>query len=506
MSAVAAVLRAAPVPTTTGPSIDERVSEVVGPTFGRITDTVFYAVPIGGASLPLIVVWLIAAALFFTGYLGFLNVRGFRHALDLVRGKHSDPADAGEVSHFQALATAVSGTVGLGNIAGVAAAISIGGPGATFWMITAGFLGMSTKLAECTLGVKYRNTHADGTVSGGPMYYLERGVAQVTGRSGLGKTLAVMFAVFAIGGALGGGNMFQSNQATQQIVNVTGGADSPVADVRWAVGLCFAIAVGIVIIGGIRSIARVTEKVVPFMAALYVLACLTVIAFNFSAVPDAFGQIVSGAFSPEGVAGGFVGVLITGFQRAAFSNEAGIGSASIAHSAVKTKEPATEGYVSLLEPFIDTIVICTMTALVIVITGTWQGSEGRGGVELTSNSFATVIDWFPNVLAVAVVLFAFSTMLSWSYYGMKATGYLFHDSARAELVFKVVFVVFTVIGATLSLEPVIGVSDAMIFLMSVPNVIGLYILARVLRRELRGYRERRAEQGASVPSAPQAPG
>lgn len=500
---VLAAVAAAPVlGSTETDTIDQRVSDLVGPTFGAITNAVFYAVPIGGASLPLIVVWLIAAAVFFTLYLGFLNIRGFKHAIELVRGKHSDPEDAGEVSHFQALATAVSGTVGLGNIAGVAAAISIGGPGATFWMITAGFLGMSTKLAECTLGVKYRNTHADGSVSGGPMYYLERGVGQVTGRRGLGKTLAVMFAVFAMGGALGGGNMFQSNQATEQIINVTGGADSPLADLRWLIGVGFAVAVGAVIIGGIRSIARVTEKVVPFMAVLYLLACFVVIGSNLGAVPGAFGQIVSGAFSPEGIAGGFVGVLITGFQRAAFSNEAGIGSASIAHSAVRTKEPATEGYVSLLEPFIDTIVICTMTALVIVITGTWVGTEGRGGVELTSNSFATVVPWFPNVLAVAVVLFAFSTMISWSYYGMKATGYLFDDSARAELVFKVVFVVFTVIGATLALEPVIGVSDAMIFLMSVPNVIGLYILARVLRRELRGYRDRRAEQGADVPAAP----
>jgi AGCS family alanine or glycine:cation symporter len=359
-------------------------------------------------------------------------------------------------------------------------------------MILAGFLGMSTKLAECTLGVKYRNEHADGTVSGGPMYYLEKGVGAVTGSRAFGKTLAVIFAIACIGGSLGGGNMFQANQATAQIVEVTGGETSPFAKYNWVIGLAFAIAVGIVIIGGIRSIARVTEKLVPFMAVLYLTAGLVVLGANLGSIPGAIGDIITGAFSPEGITGGFVGVLIVGFQRAAFSNEAGIGSASIAHSAVRTKEPSTEGHVALLEPFIDTIVICTMTALIIVITGAYQDPAAAelGGVALTSNAFQTVIPWFPNVLAVAVVLFAFSTMISWSYYGMKATGYLFNDSAKAELVFKFVFVVFTVIGAAMSLGPVIDFSDSMIFLMSIPNLIGLYILSRVLRKELAQYRNK----------------
>ena len=471
-------------------SLDERISDAMTPIADAVTSVVFFAVSIGGTELPLIVLWLVIAGAFFTLYLGFLNIRGFRHAIDLVRGQYSKPEDAGEVSHFQALATAVSGTVGLGNIAGVAVAISIGGPGATFWMILAGFLGMSTKLAECTLGVKYRNEHADGSVSGGPMYYLQRGVAAVTGSGGLGKTLAILFAIFCIGGALGGGNMFQANQATAQIQAVTGGADSPIADLNWLIGLVFAIAVGMVIIGGIRSIARVTEKLVPFMAVIYLTAGVIVIAFNLDAVPGAFADILRGAFNPEGVAGGAIGALIVGFQRAAFSNEAGIGSASIAHSAVRTQHPSTEGHVALLEPFIDTIVICTMTALIIVITGAYLDPDAAelGGVALTSDAFETVIPWFPNVLAVAVVLFAFSTMITWAYYGMKATGYLFDDSAKAELVFKFVFVTFTVIGASLSLGPVIGVSDSMIFLMAIPNVIGLYILARTLKREIEGYR------------------
>lgn len=471
--------------------IDETVQQYFGPVSDWIVDKVFFAVDINGASVPLIVLWLIIAAIFFTIWLGFPQFN-LKHSINLVRGRYSKPEDAGEVSHFQALATAVSGTVGLGNIAGVAVAISLGGPGATFWMIVAGFFGMAAKMAECTLGVMYRRKHADGTVSGGPMYYLRDGVRQVTGNAALGRFLAAFFAVCCIGGALGGGNMFQANQATAQIVAVTGGDDSFFADLNWLVGLGFAIAVGAVIIGGIKSIARVTEKVVPLMAGIYLTACLVVILGSLSEVPGAMGDIISGAFSPEGVAGGFIGVLMVGFQRAAFSNEAGIGSASIAHSAVKTEEPATEGFVALLEPLIDTIIICTMTALTIVITGAWDDPDAAdlGGVGLTSRAFESVIPWFPTVLAVAVIMFAFSTMISWSYYGMKATGYLFGDSTTAELVFKVVFCIFTVIGASMSLEPVIGFSDAMIFMMSIPNVIGLYILAKVLRNEITAHLSR----------------
>ncbi len=456
-----------------------------------LTGWVFYSVDIGGATLPLIVVWLVVAGAFFTAWLGFMQVRGPKLSVDLVRGKYSSPDDAGEVTHFQALATAVSGTVGLGNIAGVAVAISLGGPGATFWMIIAGLLGMATKMAECMLGVKYRRYHEDGSVSGGPMYYLRHGLAE-RGMAGLGKVLAVFFAIFMIGGAVGGGNMFQSNQATAQIVAVTGGEGSFLGDNPWIVGLVFAAAAGAVIIGGIKSIARVTEKVVPFMAVLYLTACVIVIVWNIGSVPAAFGDIFSGAFTGEGVAGGVVGALIVGFQRAAFSNEAGLGSASVAHSAVKTEEPATEGFVAMLEPFIDTVVICTMTALTIVITGVWNDPDATelGGVDLTSRSFETVLPWFPVVLAVAVVLFAFSTMLSWSYYGMKATGYLFGDSTVAENVFKVFFLILTVIGSVAALDKVLAFSDSAIFLMSIPNIIGLYILARVIRKEIWGYYDR----------------
>jgi AGCS family alanine or glycine:cation symporter len=479
--------------------IDERIQETLGPIADRITEVVFYGVPVGDTQVRLIVLWLIAAAVFFTFYLGFMSIRGFKHAIDLVRGRYSNPDDAGEVSHFQALATAVSGTVGLGNIAGVAVAIAVGGPGATFWMALAGFLGMSSKMAECTLGVKFRKENPDGSVSGGPMYYLSRGLA-VQGKAGLGRVLAILFAIFCIGGALGGGNMFQANQATQQIINVTGGEDSAFVDLRWLIGLIFAVAVGLVIIGGIKSIARVTEKLVPAMAVVYVTACVVVIFGNIGEVPAAFGEIFQGAFAPPAAVGGVLGVLIVGFQRAAFSNEAGIGSAAIAHSAVRTKQPATEGYVALLEPFIDTVVICTMTALTIVISGAWADPDAAelGGVTLTSRAFESVLPWFPNVLAVAVVLFAFSTMISWSYYGMKATRYLAGDSVLAENLFKLVFCIFVVIGASLALGPVIGISDSMIFLMAIPNVLGLYLMAKVIKKEITQYRQK-LNDGEIVP-------
>ena len=466
--------------------IDTAINEAIAPISNVIVSIIFYSVPVFGVQFPLIVMWLVIAAAIATIYFNFIAFRAFKHAMELIRGDYSDPKDAGEVSHFQALATALSGTVGLGNIAGVAIAVSIGGPGATFWMILAGLMGMSLKFAECTLGVKYRNEYADGSVSGGPMYYLSKGLAEKN-MAGLGKVLAVFFAVCCIAGALGGGNMFQANQSFQQIVNITGGETGFMADKGWLFGLIVAGIVGSVIIGGIKSIARVTEKVVPFMAVVYCTAALIIILANITEVPAAFGAIIGGAFSPEGVAGGAIGALIQGFKRAAFSNEAGVGSASIAHSAVRTKEPITEGLVALHEPFIDTVVICTMTALVIVITGSYSNEAGMSGVELTSSAFESVFPWFPYILALAVVLFAFSTMISWSYYGVKCWTYLFGEGQKTELVFKVIFCIFVVIGSSMSLGPVVDFSDSAIFAMAVANIIGLYILFPVVKQELQSY-------------------
>lgn len=457
------------------------------PVADAASSFIFYSVPMFGADVPLIVLWLIAGGLYFTAYLGFINVRGFRHAIHLVRGKFASDRDPGEISQFQALTTAVSGTVGIGNIAGVAVAISIGGPGATFWLIVAGLLGMSTKFVECTLGVMYREER-DGVVSGGPMYYLQKGLAERRWPR-LGRGLGIFYALSMVIGCLGIGNMFQSNQAAVILMDVTGGADSIFAGNAWVIGLILAVAVGAVIIGGIRSIAATTSRLVPGMALLYVISALAVIIMNADAVPGAFAAIWHGAFNPTGVAGGLIGVMIIGFRRAVFSNEAGLGSAAIAHSTAKTKEPISEGYVALLEPFIDTVVICTMTALVIITTVYDPSLAGTSvaGIELTTKAFASTISWSGIPLAIAAILFAYSTMIAWSYYGLKAFTYLVGDSKAADIGFKLFFLLFVVLGSSIQLSALIDLSDALVFIVAIPNLIGLYLLAPVVKQELKRY-------------------
>lgn len=514
--------------TTKALTIDETIDQ----TFKPIADTwggiIFFEIYPG---VPFVLILLVFSAAFFTVVFGFVNIRRFPLAINVVRGKYDeieqgggesavhdtdtinvvegdlpdtirDESVHGEVSHFQALATAVSGTVGLGNIAGVAVAIAVGGPGATFWMIVCGLLGMSTKFVECTLGVKYRDIEKDGTVYGGPMYYLSNGFKDI-GMGGFGKVLAVIFAIMCVGGSFGGGNAFQSNQATVQITTMTGLEGGAIKTI---IGIIMAILVGVVIIGGIKRIAKVTEKVVPLMAGIYILASIIIILFNIGHLPQAVSEIITGAFSPVAAVGGLIGALLVGFQRAAFSNEAGAGSAAIAHSAVNTKYPASEGVVALLEPFIDTVVICTMTALVIVmfnITDTsTQGLfaygdvvnkevliEGVrvGGVDLTSRAYDAVLPGFRYILTVAIVLFAFSTMISWSYYGLQAWKYLFGRSTAADITYKILFCIFVVIGAAISLGSVIDFSDAMIFAMVFPNMIGLYFLFPKVKQEMKRY-------------------
>ena len=481
----------------------KKIADAVG-------SVIFYPVSIGSHSVPVVLLVLIGGAMFFTLYFKFANFTLVGKAIKVVKGdfdelekRSTDPAEGdstpggdvfetikvddaeGEVTHFQALTAALSATVGLGNIAGVAVAIAVGGPGATFWMILAGFLGMASKFVECTLGVKYREVTEDGTVHGGPMYYLSKGLKE-KGLAKLGKVLAIFFAIMCVGGSFGGGNMFQANQAAAQITErfgIEGGAAGLIF------GIIMAILVGVVIIGGIKRIGSVTEKVVPFMAVIYVGAALIIIGMNYSLIPTAFGMIFDGAFNSSAALGGVIGVLIVGFQRAAFSNEAGVGSAAIAHSAVKTKYAASEGIVALLEPFIDTVVICTMTALVIVITNIdgeflVYGAQGVQGVRLTTTAFETAIPGFSWVLTIAVVLFAISTMLSWSYYGLQAWKFLFGRGRTADIIYKVLFLLFIVVGASISLGAVIDFSDAMIFAMVFPNVIGLVILAPKVKEEL----------------------
>ena len=486
--------------------LDQRINEAFTPVANWWEGLILHNFP--GTGIPTIIFLLVGGALFFTFYFGFVNVRHFSTAINTVRGKYdnadqqsnkavSEENEEGEVSHFQALATAVSGTVGNGNIAGVALAIAVGGPGATFWMILCGLLGMSTKFVECTLGVKYRDVGDDGTVYGGPMYYLTKGLNE-KGFGTLGKILAGIFAFLCVGASFGGGNAAQSNQAAMQLVDsfgMTGGS------ARTIIGVIMMILVGIIIIGGIKRIASVTEKIVPFMALMYLIACLYIILTNFNFVDDAFGMIFSQAFSPQAGLGGLLGVLITGFRRAAFSNEAGAGSASIAHSAVKTNYAASEGLVALLEPFIDTVVICTMTALVIIIfngDNTVFDYGGVGGVVMiegvpaegagiTAAAFAKYISFSGPFLTIAVVLFAISTMISWSYYGLQSWMYIFGKSKVSELTYKSLFLIFIVIGAAGDMSSVWAFSDAMILALVFPNMIGLLLLYPRVKEELNNY-------------------
>ncbi|HEU5049382.1 MAG TPA: alanine/glycine:cation symporter family protein [Gemmatimonadales bacterium] len=465
-----------------------RTDRVVGVMNGWLAAVFFWDVLFwdDAHTFPLVVFWLILGATYLTIRMGFINLRGFRHAVNVTRGRYSNPADAGEVSHFQALSAALSATVGLGNIAGVAIAVSIGGPGATFWMILAGLLGMSSKFAECTLGQKYREVRPDGRLMGGAMYYLSKGLAELD-MPKFGRVLAVIFAILCIGGSFGGGNMFQVNQsmnALQEMVPL-------LTTYPWVYGLIMVLITGIVIIGGIRRIATVADKIVPFMCGLYVVASLVVIIVSHEAIPGAFRAIIDGAFTPGAAYGGFIGVLVQGFRRAAFSNEAGAGSAAIAHSAARTPYPVREGIVALLEPFIDTVVVCTMTALVIVITGAYanpayaQLIADNQGAALTSRAFGEHITWFPLVLGLAVMLFAYSTMISWSYYGERCWVYLFGDGTTR--VYQVLFLVFTFLGSIVTAANVLDFGDLMILGMAFPNLVGVLLLSGKVRRDLDSY-------------------
>jgi alanine or glycine:cation symporter, AGCS family len=478
---------------------EQAINDFFTPVADAVSSVIFYAPTIGGVEVPLIVFWLVAAAAIFTVYFRGIQFRSLGTAWRLVRGKYSRASDPGEVTHFQALSSAVSGTVGLGNIAGVGVAVTLGGAGATFWMIVAGLLGMCTKFVECTLGVKYREIHEDGTVTGGPFRYLPVAFERFGSTASRGLTLVFAFALFMFGAV--GGNMFQANQTFAQAREVTGGEDGFLGSSGSALifGIILAIGVGLVILGGITSIAKVTSRLVPTMAIGYLITCLLVILGNFANVPAAIAEIVSGAFQPEGVAGGAIGVLIIGFQRAAFSNEAGVGSAPIAHSAVKTKHPVSEGFVSLFEPFIDTVVVCTMTALTIVIADTAYYSDARetvaaggdapDGVVVTSRAFETFLPQFPVLLAIAVALFAFSTLITWSYYSMKAWTTMFGRSPRSELTFKVVFCLFTVVGTVMTFTSVLTFADSMLFVCAIVNLLACYLLLPKVREELNDFRE-----------------
>ena len=464
-------------------NIDEKIETLFQPISELITSIIFGSFSAFETNIPFIVVWLVFASLFFTFYFNFVNLRFFNRAVMVASGKFDKPSDPGEVSHFQSFTAAMSGTIGLGNIAGVAVAISIGGPGATLWMIITAFFGMTLKFVEVSLGHKYRIIHKDGTVSGGAIRYLSRGLEEC-GYKNFGKVLAIFFAICCIGGSFGGGNMFQANQAFQQIIEATGGENSFLHDKGWLAGLVFAFVAGSIIIGGIKSIGKVTEKLVPIMALIYIFSCLFIIISNYNLIPDTVLSIFSSAFNLEASVGGLLGSLIAGVKRAVFSNESGIGSAPIAYAAAKSSNYLNTGFMSLLSPVVDTIFVCSMTAFVIIITGVGQNADGIQGVELTSRAFESVFSWFPTILAVAITLFALSTLITWSYYGLRCWTYLFGMSRSSRFSYKIIFLSFTVIGTSMNLESVINFSDSMIFAMSIPNIIGLYFLASKVKKDI----------------------
>ncbi len=442
-----------------------------------------------GTGVPIIVAWLSFGAIFFTIRMRFINLRGFAHALHVTRGDYDDPNDTGEVTHFQALTSALSATVGLGNIAGVAIAVGSGGPGAIFWMIMAGFFGMTSKFVECTLAQMYRQVDPDGRVLGGPMRYLQQGLAE-KGMGKLGWVLAILFTILCIGGSFGGGCAFQVVQSLGLVAEQV-----PLLDeYRWVYGLVMMFFVGIVIIGGIRRIAATAEKLVPSMCLIYVATAFIILLLDYTKIPWAFGEILRGAFTDNALYGGFLGVLVMGVKRAAFSNEAGVGSAAIAHSAAKTEHPVREGIVALMGPFIDTVVICTMTGLVIVITGAYDVTlypahqaliEGNEGARLTSEAFASVVSWFPYVLTVAATLFAYSTMISWSYYGERCWTFLFGD--WASIYYKLLFLGFVFLGSIVTATKILDFSDLMILSMAFPNILGLLLLSGKVKAALNRY-------------------
>lgn len=485
-------------------SIDESIQSVFGPFVDLLETIVFFSIPIAGADLPLVVVWLFAAGIILTLVLRVRPIGDARQTWRVIRGQLSRKSDPGQISSFQALATELAGTIGLGNIAGVAVAITLGGPGASMWIIIAGLLGMAVKLAEATLSQMFRHIDDDGKVSGGPMYYMRDGLASI-GKPGLGKFLAAFYAAGFMIAVTGAGNVFQSNQVAAHIIDITGGDASFFNGRAWLIGVVLAVTAALVILGGITAIARTTSRLVPLMSGIYAIAVLVILFSNITAIPDAIVQIVTTAFAPEGIAGGVVGVAIIGIQRALFSNVAGVGTAGLAHSVSKNRRPTEEGLVAAWEPFVDSVVVCTLTALAIVVTGEHL-NEGADGVVLTTNAFATVHSLFPYILSACIVLFAFSTVLTYCYYGEKSCGYLFNENPTAEKIYRVFYIVMIVVGAAVPLDAVVRFSDALFFLVAVPNILAIYLLLRPLRQEVFEYRRAAANDEIEiVPEAERAP-
>lgn len=478
------------VQTASAAGVDETIEKYFAPFSDGLSSIIFTSISLNGAKVPVLILFMLLSSFILTFYFRGINIWGFKHAMSQIFKKKTNDGHKGEVSSIGALATALSGTVGLGNIAGVAIAISVGGPGAMFWMCIGALFGMALKFCEVTLSLKYRIFNEDGSVSGGPMYYIEQGLAK-KGLKKLGRTLAYVFAIACLPGTVGGGCMLQTNQATQQFIVITGGENSFFAAHSWVFGVIVAVLIGLVIVGGIKSIAKVTSAIVPFMCMLYMISCIIIVAVNFTQIPNAICTIFREAFFPNAVAGGVIGCIVMGLRRSIQSNEAGVGSSPIAYAAVKTNEPASQGFVSMLEPFFDTIIVCSMTAFVIILTGAYKNfTEGMTGVQLTSSAFASVVSFFPYVLACIIILFATSTSVSWAYYGQKAWTFLVGEGKKRVITYQIIFCLFIVIGSSMNIKSVIDFTDATYLLMALPNLIAIFILVKEIKSELIGYCKR----------------
>ncbi|MCG2842543.1 alanine:cation symporter family protein [Sandaracinobacter sp. RS1-74] len=445
----------------------------------RLSGFVFATVPIGGVEVQLVVLWLAVAMVFMTFWLGIPQVRGFSEAWRILRGRYWDPSAPGEVSQFAALTTALSGTIGLGNIAGIGVALTVGGPGAIFWMFVIGLFAMGLKCAEVTLGLMFREELSYGRVRGGAWVTLERGLASI-GLPKLGRGLGLFHAFLMIGGSL---SLFQVNQAFPPVAQQFG------VESRLGFGLFFAFMVALVLLGSIRWIGRATSVLVPAMSLIFMAGCLTILFAGFERIPGAIGLIVSEAFTAESAFGGMLGAFVTGMRRAIYSCEAGLGTAVAAHAQAKTRQPASEGLVALIEPFMDTVVMCTITGIAFVVAGTWDPATNGGlqGVEIATAAFATISSWFPMLLAVAVFLFAYATVIANGFYAAEACQYLFGHGRKRELAVKAAFCCILPLGVILEMGKIVDFVDSVYFLMAVPNIIGLYLLAKPLRAEMQRY-------------------
>jgi AGCS family alanine or glycine:cation symporter len=476
-------------------NLDSLIDSMLSPIADKISGIIFYSVTIHGVKVQLLVALLMFAAFYFTLRTKFIGIWGFKHAVKLLTKNytHKDAIKRkkkGEVSSFQALTATISASAGIGNVAGSAAAVSLGGPGVIFWMVTAGFFSMALKFSEVLLGIKFREVNPDGTVAGGPMYYIKNGLKYNKYLKGFAPYLSKIYAVCCIFAMIGGWNLFQINAMTTQITEVTGGKNSFFYGQSWLLGLIVAIITYFTIIGGIKAIGKFTSKVTPVMCTLYVTSAFIICLMNIGHIPSTIHLILSQAFHPKALAGGAFTCMLWGFRRAMFANESGLGTAPIAFSAVKTSKPVAQAFIAMLQPFVDTVIVGSATAFVIVVSGVYLTHTGLAGIEMTSSAFATVCPFFPILLTFMASCFVLSTMLCGSYYGVKSWNFLFGESIVTTRTFQIIYCIFIIIGSAMNFKSIINLSDAFTLFLAVPNLIAVFLLSDVIMKELKRYCKR----------------